>query len=153
MHLATGHRKSCLTGSIVPALAKNARTGHPRFRNGQGKTDLIRMAHRASELPDLRQNLGEPALKLAAGPRKPKNPGNKMTHTPVMAYDALRQGAVQVASSALKNRIPTSLRVRCAERFTYNSSRSHSQNQGTEKVRAFGVPKRGLGRRRAGLPG
>jgi hypothetical protein len=33
----TGHDKPHGTGSIVPALAKNARTGHPQFRNGKGK--------------------------------------------------------------------------------------------------------------------
>jgi hypothetical protein len=32
-----GHDKPHDTGSIVPALAKNARTGHPQFRNGKGK--------------------------------------------------------------------------------------------------------------------
>jgi hypothetical protein len=34
---AAGHNKLHGTGSIVPALAKNARAGHPRFRNGKGK--------------------------------------------------------------------------------------------------------------------
>jgi hypothetical protein len=34
---ATGHDKTYGTGSIVPALAKSARTGHPLFRNGKGK--------------------------------------------------------------------------------------------------------------------
>ncbi len=34
---AAGHDKPHRTGSIVPALAKNARTGHPQFRNGKGK--------------------------------------------------------------------------------------------------------------------
>src|ERR1700739_4558575 len=29
---AAGHSKSYGTGSIVPALAKNARTGHPQFQ-------------------------------------------------------------------------------------------------------------------------
>ena len=33
--LVTAHYKSPRIGSIVPALAKNARTGHPRFRNGE----------------------------------------------------------------------------------------------------------------------
>jgi RHS repeat-associated protein len=32
---AAGHDKTHRTGSIVPGLAKNARTGHPRFRNGK----------------------------------------------------------------------------------------------------------------------
>ena len=34
---SAGHNKPHGTGSIVPALAKNARTGHPQFRNGMGK--------------------------------------------------------------------------------------------------------------------
>jgi uncharacterized Zn-binding protein involved in type VI secretion len=34
---AAGHDKPHGTGSIVPALAKNARTGHPLFRNGKRK--------------------------------------------------------------------------------------------------------------------
>jgi hypothetical protein len=36
---AAGHNKPHGTGSIVPALAKNARTGHPLFRNGKGNTE------------------------------------------------------------------------------------------------------------------
>jgi hypothetical protein len=32
---AAGHDKPYGTGSIVPTLAKNARTGHPQFRNGK----------------------------------------------------------------------------------------------------------------------
>jgi len=32
---AAGHSKSYGTGSIVPTLAKNARTGHPQFRYGK----------------------------------------------------------------------------------------------------------------------
>jgi len=32
---AAGHDTPYGTGSIVPALAKNARTGHPQFRNGK----------------------------------------------------------------------------------------------------------------------
>jgi hypothetical protein len=31
-----GHGKSYAIGCIVPALAKNARAGHPQFRNGKG---------------------------------------------------------------------------------------------------------------------
>jgi hypothetical protein len=34
---AAGHDKPYGIGSIVPALAKNARTGHPQFQNGKGK--------------------------------------------------------------------------------------------------------------------
>jgi hypothetical protein len=34
---AAGHNKLHGTGSLVPALAKNARAGHPQFRNGRGK--------------------------------------------------------------------------------------------------------------------
>jgi hypothetical protein len=34
---ADGHDKQYPTSSIVPALAKNARTGHPEFRNGKGE--------------------------------------------------------------------------------------------------------------------
>jgi len=40
---AAGHDRPHGTGSIVPALAKNARTGHPQFRNGNGK--LGRLGH------------------------------------------------------------------------------------------------------------
>jgi hypothetical protein len=36
---SAGHVKPHRTGSTVPALAKNARTGHPRFRNGKTKID------------------------------------------------------------------------------------------------------------------
>jgi hypothetical protein len=32
---AAGHDQPHSTGSIVPALAKNARAGHPLFRNGR----------------------------------------------------------------------------------------------------------------------
>ena len=32
-----GHDKSHGTSSIVPALAKSARAGHPEFRNGKGE--------------------------------------------------------------------------------------------------------------------
>jgi hypothetical protein len=35
---AAGHDKSHGKGGIVPALAKNARTGHPEFRNWKGNT-------------------------------------------------------------------------------------------------------------------
>jgi hypothetical protein len=34
---STGHDKAYAIGSIVPALAKNARTGHPQFRFGKEK--------------------------------------------------------------------------------------------------------------------
>jgi RHS repeat-associated protein len=34
---AAGHDKQHGTSSIVPALANNARTGHPEFRNGKGQ--------------------------------------------------------------------------------------------------------------------
>jgi hypothetical protein len=34
---AAGQDKQYGTGSIVPALAKSARTGHPEFRNGKEK--------------------------------------------------------------------------------------------------------------------
>jgi RHS repeat-associated protein len=34
---AAGHNQPHGTGSLVPALAKNARAGHPQFRNGKGK--------------------------------------------------------------------------------------------------------------------
>ena len=45
-----------------------------------------------------------------------------------------------------KSRIQISLRVPCAERFTYNSSRSRSQNQGTEKVnRALAAESHAIG--------
>jgi hypothetical protein len=36
---AAGHDKQHGTGSIVPALAKNARTGHPEFGNGKVNTE------------------------------------------------------------------------------------------------------------------
>jgi len=36
--MQTGRHRSHGSGSIVPALAQNARTGHPEFRNGKGKT-------------------------------------------------------------------------------------------------------------------
>jgi len=36
---AAGHPKLQGTGSIVPVLAKNARAGHPRFRNGKVNTE------------------------------------------------------------------------------------------------------------------
>jgi hypothetical protein len=36
---AAGHNKPHGTGSIVPALAKNARAGHPLFRNGKVNTE------------------------------------------------------------------------------------------------------------------
>ena len=34
---SAGHDKPHGTGSIVPALAQNARAGHPQFQNGNGK--------------------------------------------------------------------------------------------------------------------
>jgi hypothetical protein len=37
----TGRHRSHGIGSIVPALAQNARTGHPQFRNGKGKTERV----------------------------------------------------------------------------------------------------------------
>src|ERR1700692_4859915 len=36
---AGGHGQFYGIGSIVPALAQNARAGHPQFRNGKKKTD------------------------------------------------------------------------------------------------------------------
>jgi hypothetical protein len=33
-----GHDQQYGTGSIVPALAESARTGHPEFRNGKENT-------------------------------------------------------------------------------------------------------------------
>ena len=40
---AAGHDNAHRTGSIVPALANNARTGHPQFRNGKERHG--RMGH------------------------------------------------------------------------------------------------------------
>jgi hypothetical protein len=40
--LTSNHR----TSSIVPALAQNARTGHPEFRNGKGKQTRKAGSHR-----------------------------------------------------------------------------------------------------------
>jgi hypothetical protein len=34
-----GHNRPNSTGSIVPALAQNARAGHPQFRNGKKYTE------------------------------------------------------------------------------------------------------------------
>jgi hypothetical protein len=40
-----GHEKSHDIGNTVPALARNARTGHPQSRNGKGKTKPERPGH------------------------------------------------------------------------------------------------------------
>ena len=42
---ATQHGKAHRTGSIPPALAKNARTGHPEFRCGKGSQNRERARH------------------------------------------------------------------------------------------------------------
>lgn len=49
---AAWHDKSHGTCSIVPALAKNARTGHPRFRNGK-RTTAERVGHPAEGYRDI----------------------------------------------------------------------------------------------------
>ena len=48
----TSHR----IGSIVPALAKNARTGHPQFRNGKQKTNFKARATRPGPPPSTDAN-------------------------------------------------------------------------------------------------
>ena len=42
---AAGHDKPHGIGCIVPALAKNARTGHPQFRNGKEKHGRAGIRH------------------------------------------------------------------------------------------------------------
>ncbi len=55
---AAGHDKSHSIGSIVPALAKNARTGHPQFGNGKQNPEP-----RATRPSDFQSNLTKLAQK------------------------------------------------------------------------------------------
>jgi hypothetical protein len=56
---AARHDKQHSTGSIVPALAQNARTGHPEFRNGKEE-------HRKVGHPSTNTNCGIQRIALAA---------------------------------------------------------------------------------------
>jgi uncharacterized Zn-binding protein involved in type VI secretion len=55
---AAGHDKEHATGSIVPALAKSARTGHPAFRNGKKPQKAAPPAGRSFATPEKRPRLG-----------------------------------------------------------------------------------------------
>jgi hypothetical protein len=109
---AAGHNKPHGTGSIVPALAKNARTGHPLFWNGKGKHRSLghppRMGHPPPHvktrrcwqhrLPPLQKNArtGHPRFRNGKGkhgslghpPADPQNSGlpTLVTETPVAVY-------------------------------------------------------------------
>ncbi len=61
---AAGHDKSHSIGSIVPALAKNARTGHPQF--GNGKQNPEPRATRPDDFPCTLTKLAQNALDTLA---------------------------------------------------------------------------------------
>jgi hypothetical protein len=83
---AAGHNKPHGTGSTVPALAKNARAGHPQFRNGKEKHG--KPGHPSSGLLTTRhRNKSNSTSSTAAHPckkRKDGAPSVGMAHTDII---------------------------------------------------------------------